>query len=387
MVLRAQTLARWERWALIALIAFSAATHTATLAVLLALLAAGLLVALVRRGLVPFTGLARGAFAIVISIALLLAANYAVAGRLAWTPGGSAIPFGRMLQAGIVARYLAERCPDPRLPKLCANRDKLPTDADFFFWGSDLFDELGRFEGLGDEMRIVVRESLTAYPGAQLGAAIKATAEQLVRVATGYGVRTDIWHTHWIIETFAPHATAAMKAAHQQRGDLGFTAINRLHVPVAWGSMLLLVAVLALAARRREFAGARRTGRRRRARDPRQRRRLRRALQSERPLRRAHGLAGDAGGAAAPVDAPERGGARRRAIRPESSNRRLFTASRREESIAAASPIPPESNIFRTLGPLIPPFAPDFRPIVATERDFRVTRLGQLHPVHQFAAI
>ena len=163
-------------------------------------------------------------------------------------------------------------------------------------------------------MRIVVRESLTAYPGAQLGAAIKATAEQLVRVATGYGVRTDIWHTHWIIETFTPHATAAMKAAHQQRGDLGFTAINRLHVPVAWGSMLLLVAVLALAARRREFAGARRIGRRGRARDPRQCRRVRRALQSERPLRRAHGLAGDAGGAAAPVDTPERGGARRCAI-------------------------------------------------------------------------
>jgi hypothetical protein len=254
-VLRADTLARWERWALIALLAFSAATHTATLAVLLALLAAGLLVALVRRRLVPFAGLARGAFAIVISIALLLAANVAVAGRLAWTPGGSAIPFGRMLQAGIVARYLAERCPDPRLPKLCANRDKLPTDSDFFFWGSDLFDELGRFEGLGDEMRIVVRESLTAYPAAQLAAAITATAQQLVRVATGYGIRTDIWHTHWIIETFTPHATPAMKAAHQQRGDLDFTAINHLHVPVAWGSMLLLLGVIALAARRRQYAG------------------------------------------------------------------------------------------------------------------------------------
>jgi hypothetical protein len=254
-VLRAQTLARWERWALIALLAFSAATHTATLAVLLALLAAGLLVALVRRKVVPFAGLARGALAIAISVALLLAANVAVAGRLAWTPGGSAIPFGRMLQAGIVARYLAERCPDPRLPKLCANRDKLPTDSDFFFWGSDLFDELGRFEGLGDEMRIVVRESLTAYPAAQLLAAITATAQQLVRVATGYGIRTDIWHTHWIVETFTPHATPAMKAAHQQRGDLDFTVINRLHVPVAWGSMLLLLGVIALAARRRQYSG------------------------------------------------------------------------------------------------------------------------------------
>ena len=247
-VLRAETLARWERWALIALIAFSAATHTATLAVLLALLAAGLLVALVRRGTVPFAGLGRGALAVVMSVALLFAANYAVAGRLAWTPGGSAIPFGRMLQAGIVARYLAERCPDPRLPKLCAHREKIPNDADLFFWGSDLFDELGRFEGLGEEMRLVVRESLTAYPLLQIKAAIAATAEQLVRVATGYGVHTDIWHTYWIVETFAPQSLAAMKAARQQKGELSFTAINRLHLPVAWGSMLLLIGVLALAA-------------------------------------------------------------------------------------------------------------------------------------------
>ena len=253
--LRAETLARWERWSLIALLAFAASTHTATLAVLLALIAAGFVIALVRSGTVPFAGLGRGVFAIAMSIALLFAANFAVAGRLAWTPGGSAIPFGRMLQAGIVTHYLAERCPDPRLPKLCANRDKLPTHTDFFFWGSDLFNELGRFEGLGDEMRIVVRESLTAYPLLQIKAAIAATAQQLARVATGYGIRTDIWHTHWIIETFTPHATAAMKAAHQQRGELDFTAINRLHLPVAWGSMLLVVGVVALAARRREFAG------------------------------------------------------------------------------------------------------------------------------------
>ena len=72
--------------------------------------------------------------------------------------------------------YLAEHCPDPRLPKLCANREKLPDNADFFFWGSDLFNELGRFEGLGEEMRIVVRESLAAYPAAQLKAALAATA-------------------------------------------------------------------------------------------------------------------------------------------------------------------------------------------------------------------
>jgi MFS family permease len=255
--LRAETLARWERGALIALIAFAAATHTATLAVLLALLAAGLLIALVWRGAVPFTGLVRGASAVTLSVALLLAANVIVAGKLAWTPGGSAIPFGRMLQSGIVAHYLADHCPDARLPKLCANRDKLPTDTDFFFWGSDLFDQLGRFEGLGEEMRIVVRESLTEYPAMQIKSAIAATAKQLVRVATGYGVHTEIWHTTWIIEQYVPAAVPAMKAARQQQGNLDFAMINRLHVPIAWASMLLLIGVLALSRRRPQFQNVR----------------------------------------------------------------------------------------------------------------------------------
>jgi hypothetical protein len=249
-VLRADTLARWECRALIAFIAFAAATHSATLAVLAALLLAGLIVALLRRHVVPFRGLARGVAAITLSAVLLLAANYTVAGRIAWTPGGSSILFGRMLQAGIVARYLKEHCPDPRLPKLCAYRDKIPSDADLFFWGTDLFDKLGRFEGLGEEMRLVVRGSLTAYPLQQLAAAVTATARQLVTIGTGYGVHTELWHTYWTFERFAPQALPALKAARQQQGALDFTAINRLHRPVGWVSLLLLAALLAFAGTR-----------------------------------------------------------------------------------------------------------------------------------------
>jgi hypothetical protein len=252
--LRDDSLARWERRALIGLIAFSAAVHTATLAVLVGLLLAGVVVAIARRGSVPLAGLARGASAALLSVAMLLAANVAVAGRLAWTPGGSALVFGRMLQAGIVARYLKEHCPDPRLPKLCQHRDKIPNDADLFFWGTDLFDELGRFEGLGAELAIVMRDSIAAYPWLQVKAAVAAGAEQLVRVATGYGVHTELWHTYWTLERFAPQALPAMKAARQQQGALDFSAINRLHVPVALGAMLLLLAALLLAVRRPRFA-------------------------------------------------------------------------------------------------------------------------------------
>src|SRR5262245_59684326 len=122
-VARGEALARWERVALIGFVAFAAATHSATLAVLMMLVAAGLLIALISRRAVPLRGVARGALALATSAALLVAANYVVARQLAWTPGGIALMFGRMLNDGIVKRYLTEHCPDPRF-RLCDHIDE-----------------------------------------------------------------------------------------------------------------------------------------------------------------------------------------------------------------------------------------------------------------------
>jgi hypothetical protein len=245
-VLRADGLRRWERAALVVLTAFAGATHSATLAVLLALTAVALIVALLHRRLVPHAGIGRGIAALVLGPLLLLGANYAVAGRLAWTPGGIALLFGRMLQDGIVPRFLAEHCPDARF-KLCAHRDELPTDADVFFWGKSIFDSLGRFDGLNDEMRSIVLESIAAYPLWQLEAAASAAVRQLVTVGTGEGVVDSIWHTHGMIENFTPSMLPAMRTARQQRGELDFARINMLHVPVALASMALLLVTIALA--------------------------------------------------------------------------------------------------------------------------------------------
>jgi uncharacterized membrane protein YhaH (DUF805 family) len=67
-------------------------------------------------------------------------------------------------------------------------------------------------------------------------------------------VLNTLWHTYAIIEKFTPAAVPAMRAARQQKGELDFTAINRLHVPVALASMLLLLGVIALALKRERFA-------------------------------------------------------------------------------------------------------------------------------------
>jgi len=226
-------------------IAFAVATHNATLAVLMLLVAAGLVFAFFDRRLVPFMGVGRGALALVLGAALLVSMNYVVARRVAWTPGGIALMFGRMLNEGIVQRYLTEHCPDPRF-KLCDHISELPDDADMFFWGESVFEPLGRFKGMNVEMATIVVESLAAYPWLQIKGAAAATARQLVMVNTGYGVNTDVWHTYGMIVTYAPQMEPTMSAAHQQHHDLSFTAMNRVHVPVAYLAMLLLVGMIML---------------------------------------------------------------------------------------------------------------------------------------------
>ena len=250
LLLRAETLTRAERAGLIALIAVAAATHSATLVVLVAVLAGAALLWLVDRKRLPARRLGDGLIALVLGAVLVFSANYAVAKRLAWTPGGFSIAFGRMLQDGIVKKYLDAHCPDPAL-RLCAVKDQIPQDADTWFWGSDLFDRMGRFAGLGKEMETIALGSLADYPGLQLKTATIATLRQLIHVRTGEGVQDDLWHTRTIIERYTPQHMTDMRAAHQQRGELSFATLNELHYPVALFSMALLPLLIAMAWRGR----------------------------------------------------------------------------------------------------------------------------------------
>jgi hypothetical protein len=252
LVFHRASLRSWERIGLFLLTAFAASTHSATLAVQLAIIAAAGLLWLLRRTALPVKGLAQGGSAIATGAVLLLAANFTLSGELAWTPGGYGIVFGRMLQDGIVKRYLDDHCPVAKL-RLCPYRDRLPATADEFLWNDGVFDELGRFRGLGEEMRFIVLHSLRDYPLQQADMALAATARQLVLVASGYGMHDQIWHTYGIIERYIPAEVAAMHAARQQHGELDFELINRVHVPVAFASMLLVLALLSRAAAIRRF--------------------------------------------------------------------------------------------------------------------------------------
>ncbi len=246
LLLRDDGLGRYERIGLVVLIAVSAATHNATPAVLLGLLICAAVLRFIRGERVSFACLGRGAMALALGCVLVFAADFTVAGRLAWTPGGFALSFGRMLQDGIVKKYLDEHCPDPAL-RLCAYKDALPNDADTWFWGSALFDRMGRFAGLGPEMAKIAVQSVIDYPALQIETAAVATARQLIDVHTGEGVLPIITHTYRIIERYTPQLAPAMHAARQQKGEISFTTINAVHYPLALIAMTLLPVLIWLA--------------------------------------------------------------------------------------------------------------------------------------------
>lgn len=235
---------RLEKISLFVFTAFAAATHSATLGVLLGLCAVGWMARPFLGARLPLAGLMQASLTLVVGALMLVSANHALSGKWAWTPGGYGVAFGRMMQDGIVARYLNDHCPRERY-KLCPYRNELPATADEFLWGKSMFNTLGRFDGLNEEMGTIVVQSLADYPAWQAGAALRAMSQQLLHVATGEGANGWIPHTYGIIERYIPAQIAPMRAARQQHWELNFDAVNRLHVPVALISMLALVALLA----------------------------------------------------------------------------------------------------------------------------------------------
>jgi hypothetical protein len=242
LVLHGDKVSSIERWLLFAFISLAAATHSATLGVLLGLCCAGWIVRPWLAARIPASGLVRGSLTIVAGALMLVTTNFAFSRQFVWTPGGAGVAFGRMLQDGIVARYLNDHCPTIKL-KLCPYRNELPTTADAFLWGNSMFNRLGRFNGLNDEMAFIALHSLAEYPAWQAQAALAATAQQLVLVASGEGTTNWLGHTYGIIERYLPAQIGPMRAARQQHKELNFTAINRVHVPIALGSMLALLAI------------------------------------------------------------------------------------------------------------------------------------------------
>jgi hypothetical protein len=254
LVLYGDKVSATERIALFAFTAFAAATHSATMAVLLGLCCVGWIARPFLHGRIPARHLARGTLTIPLGAVMLLSANFALSGQIAWTPGGYSIAFARMLQDGIVTQYLREHCGEQHF-KLCPYRDNLPETADDFLWSREtVFNKLGRFPGMKDEMGYIAVHALAEYPLWQAEEALLATGEQMLKVATGENTdHPTMMHTYGMLREFLPRQLKLVDAARQQVSFLTFGPVNLVHVPAALISTALVFGMLIAAVFRRRI--------------------------------------------------------------------------------------------------------------------------------------
>ncbi|MFZ1894631.1 MAG: hypothetical protein WAU59_11215 [Rhodoplanes sp.] len=247
--LRRRALRRVETVLLCAVVAFAVASHMGTLGLMLALLALILALRLVGARLAQPCVTAPAA-AIVAGIALALLSNLATTGRFAFTPGGTTIAFTRLVDDGIVKRYLDAKCPTSVI-RLCAFRDDLPEGRGEWLWNDDgPLAKLGGWQNYEDEARRVILDSLAVFPGLHLKSVLSNTLEQFVRAATGDGLVGWMWHTLWAMERYAPQVYPHFIAARQQTEEFDFSWLNAVHVPVFLVSLAALPILVGLSGNR-----------------------------------------------------------------------------------------------------------------------------------------
>ncbi|MET0540055.1 MAG: hypothetical protein ABWZ64_19275 [Xanthobacteraceae bacterium] len=234
-------LRRTEQAILVAVLAFAMASHMSILALVAALLVVMAALKLIARHiLLPSPHITRAMGGVVAGIAIAMLSNLAVAGQPRLTPGGSTFFFARLLQDGIIARYLDDHCPDARI-SLCAFRSELPRDSDEWLWGNSPLGKLGGWDAFEPEARRIIIASMLAYPWLHVRTGIAATIEQFFTVGTGEGfLAKDNWHAEIIFRQYAPEALPSFAASVQQHDGFEFRILNMLHVPVAIVSALLL---------------------------------------------------------------------------------------------------------------------------------------------------
>lgn len=241
------TLRAWEQLALAGAVAFAIASHMSTLGVALGLIAAlALMRPFAARIRLSRPALLAPAAAIMLGLLLAPVSNFLIADRFAFTPGGGNFALVRLIDDGILKRFLAEHCPDPTL-RICAHRDEIPESGNDWLWGDGpLWTNLGGPLAFEDEARRIVLKTLLLYPGAHARSALRGMADQLFMVRTMDAFKSDTWHTTWVIENHAPGALASYLAARQHRDALDFRWLDAVHVPIAIVAFCALPIVLAL---------------------------------------------------------------------------------------------------------------------------------------------
>ena len=245
---RNEQLKHWERFTLAAVIVFAIPSHMAAAGMCVAVIVALWLLGQIKPLGLPKPRLWLATGSIAAGIALCPISNFAITDNFTFTPGGNSFLFGRLIEDGIIARYLGDHCPDAAL-RLCGYQANLPENADEWLWDGDSpFRKLGAEKGFAAEERTITRATLERYPLMHASTAAVAAIKQFSTFQTEIGVEDNAPTVQMFADHF-PQLFAQFMRARQQAEHFDVARLNYLHVPVA----ALAVAGLGVALFRRRM--------------------------------------------------------------------------------------------------------------------------------------
>lgn len=239
----------YTRWIVTAITALAVACHPSHLGLIGGLILCGALTRLLPvRWRMPKARLMPALWALLLSLALTLASNAALAHSLFISRAGPVFVFARLMQDGIVKKLMDDTClPEgqPQPYKLCDFRNRLKTRADAWLWASDsAFHAQGGFAGSQEEDRRIIAESLRRYPLLQVKMAVIDSAEQFFMFKTGDGIESQAWVLGPGFHRMLPGQLKAYLGARQQRQRIRFEPLNLIHVTVGMMSLLGVILLL-----------------------------------------------------------------------------------------------------------------------------------------------
>jgi hypothetical protein len=160
----------------------------------------------------------------------------------------------RMVEAGIVDKYLDHNCNIPNSSRLCEFRDKLPNDAISFLWDENSpYNKSGGIDANLEDYRGVVNEILTTprYYPYLVAEGVQGTLRQLTHVSHGDGLTPfrENSNPYWKVQEFASYELKQYMSSLQNRNALDFKALNERTYTAQFLALLVVVALVAAARR------------------------------------------------------------------------------------------------------------------------------------------
>jgi hypothetical protein len=250
------SLARWEYLLLLLILCIAEATHYTHIALTLGLLILLGVISLVFK-VMPLKNLAPVALSAALAATAIYAVNYVERREIVFGPYNSILLFDRLLGYRTAQEYLARACPTKHY-EICPYLDelnKLPPEFGGFMWNSaGVLPKVGGAEHYRFEAQRLVHDIIVDAPVKNFWLAKGGTAQLLINFRTGlefqsYGAETQI--NRIVTKYFAREADAYFHSK-EYLGSLGFSTINRIHVPVGYISLGAVIALLFVAIMRRD---------------------------------------------------------------------------------------------------------------------------------------